>query len=86
LALAIDWWFCTCWKEPSRSWSYGSWIFNYLCNQCLSPLKLWVRTLFMARCTWYNILWYNFVTDLRQVSGFLRVLQVPPPIKLTTTI
>ena len=24
-------------------WSYGSWIYNYLCNQCLSPLKLWVR-------------------------------------------
>ena len=22
------------------SWSYGSWI--YLCNQCLSPLKMWV--------------------------------------------
>ena len=22
------------------SWSYGSWIYNYLCNQCLSPLKL----------------------------------------------
>ena len=21
-------------------WSYGSWIYNYLCNQCLSPLKL----------------------------------------------
>jgi len=21
-----------------RSWSYGSWIYNYLCNQCLSPL------------------------------------------------
>jgi len=20
------------------SWSYGSWIYNYLCNQCLSPL------------------------------------------------
>jgi hypothetical protein len=19
---------------------YGSWIYNYLCNQCLSPLKL----------------------------------------------
>ena len=27
----------------SWSWSYGSWIYNYLCNQCLSPLKLWVR-------------------------------------------
>ena len=26
------------------SWSYGSWIYNYLCNQCLLPLKLWVRT------------------------------------------
>ena len=25
------------------SWSYGSWIYNYLCNQFLSPLKLWVR-------------------------------------------
>ena len=23
---------------PSWSWSYGSWIYNYLCNQCLSPL------------------------------------------------
>jgi len=22
------------------------WIYNYLCNQCLSPLKLWVRTPF----------------------------------------
>ena len=22
-------------------WSYGSWIYNYLCNQRLSPLKLW---------------------------------------------
>ena len=22
------------------SWSYGSWIYSYLCNQCLSPLKL----------------------------------------------
>ena len=21
----------------------GNWIYNYLCNQCLSPLKLWVR-------------------------------------------
>jgi hypothetical protein len=38
------------------SWSYGSWINNYLCNQCLSPLKLWVRTPFMARCTRYNII------------------------------
>ena len=27
-----------------------------------------------------------FVSDLRQVGGFLRVLRIPPPIKLTATI
>ena len=27
-------------------WLYGSWIYN-----CLSPLKLWVRNPFIARCT-----------------------------------
>ena len=31
-------------KGPSWSWSYGCWIYNYLCNQCLLPLKLWVWT------------------------------------------
>jgi len=44
-------------KGLSWPWSYGNWIYNYLCNQFLSPLKLWVRTLFMARCTRYNIMW-----------------------------
>jgi len=39
------------------SWSYGSWIYNYLCNRCLSPLKLWVWIPLMARCTRYNIMW-----------------------------
>ena len=33
------------------SWSYGSWIYNYLCNQCLSPLMLLVRISNRARCT-----------------------------------
>ena len=32
---------------------YGSWIYNYLCNWCLSPLKS-VRIQLMARCTHYN--------------------------------
>ena len=41
----------------SWSWSHGRWIYNYLYNQCLSPLKLWVRTPLMARCTRYNIMW-----------------------------
>jgi hypothetical protein len=50
----------SCWSvllEWSRS--YGSWIYNYLCNQCLSPLKLRVWTTFMAGSTWYNIMWYS---------------------------
>ena len=33
------------------SWSHGSWIYNYLCNQHLLPLKLWVPIPFTARCT-----------------------------------
>ena len=33
------------------SWSHGSWIYSYLCNQCLSLHTLWVRILIMARCT-----------------------------------
>ena len=28
----------------------------------------------------------KFVSDLRQINGFLRVFQFPPPIKLTATI
>jgi hypothetical protein len=48
---------CSEWGPSwSWSWSYGSWIYNYLYNQYLSPLKLWVRILLMARCTWYNII------------------------------
>ena len=42
---------CTCYQGtykwfmgPSWSWSCSSWIYRYLCNQCLSPWKLWVQT------------------------------------------
>jgi hypothetical protein len=38
-------------QGPSWSWLYGSWINNYLCNQCLSPLQLWVWT-----CSWWGVL------------------------------
>ena len=33
----------------------------------------------------YNIV-MTFVSDLRQVGGFLLILRFPPPIKLTATI
>jgi len=94
-------------EGPSWSWSYGSWIINYLCNQCLSPLMLWVRISIMSDVQHYVIkfvsdlrllvvlcnqclsslmLWVRisirarcttckFVSDLRQVSSFLRVLR-----------
>ena len=44
-----------------------------------------VRTSLMARCTRYNIM-IKFVSDMRQVGGFLRVLQFHPPITLNDTI
>jgi hypothetical protein len=39
-----------------------------------------------ARCTQIPHYVIKFVSDLRLVSGFLRVLWFPPPIKLTATI
>jgi hypothetical protein len=54
-------WYETIWKYLKMqivfdivltwSWSLGSWIYNNLCNQCLSPLMLWVRISIRARCT-----------------------------------
>ena len=41
---------------PSWSWFHGNWIYNYLCNQCILPLTLWVRIPLMARWTRYNIM------------------------------
>ena len=38
-------------KGPLWPWTYGSWFYNYLCNQCLSPLMLWVWISIRARCT-----------------------------------
>ena len=43
-------------KFRGLSWSYGS-FYNYLWNQCLSPLKLCIQISFMARCIQYNSMW-----------------------------
>ena len=60
-------------------------ITNYLCNQCLSPLTLRVQTVCGEV---YSVKHYviKFVSDLRQVGGFIRILRFPPTIKLTATI
>jgi hypothetical protein len=51
-------------QGPSWSWSYGSWICNYLYNQYLSPLNVWVQILLMARCsTVYSIKHRTLLSD-----------------------
>jgi hypothetical protein len=55
----------------SWPWSDGSWIYNYLCNQYLSPLMLWVRISIRARCT---ILCEKICQWLVTGRGFLWVL------------
>jgi hypothetical protein len=70
---------CTSPHTESYNSSYSSWIYDYLCNQCLSPITLWVRiplrrgvldtTLCDKVCQWITTV------------GFLRVLRFPPLIK-----
>jgi hypothetical protein len=61
-------------QGPSRSWSYGSWIYNYLCNQCLSPLRLWVRGILDATlcdkvCQWLVTgRWFSQVTPVSSTN------------------
>ena len=38
-------------EELAWPWSYDSWTYNYLCNQWLSPLMLWVLIPIVVRCT-----------------------------------
>ena len=56
---------------------------TYLCNQCLSPITFESRSGEVYSIQHYVI---KFVSDLRQVGEFLRVLRFPPPIKLTAMI
>jgi hypothetical protein len=76
-------------KNPGQlwSWSYCSWISNYLCNQCLSPLKVVSSNPVQAMCTRYSIMWYSLsVACGRSVvfigySGFLHCNIVESGIK-----
>ena len=58
-------------------------IYNYLCNQYLSPLmfepRSWRGVLDTTLCD-------TFVSDLRQIGDFLLVLRYPQSINLTTMI
>ena len=67
------------------SWSYDNWIYNYLCNQCLSPLTLWVQiphrrvlytTLCDKVCQWLAAgLWFSLgtlVSDIIEIIWMWR--------------
>ena len=67
-------------RGPSWSWSNGSWIYNNLCNQCLSPLTLWVRiplrrgvldtTLCDKDCQWLATgLWFSPVSSTNKTDS-----------------
>jgi hypothetical protein len=70
---------------PLWWWLYGSWIYNYIWNQCLSPLTLWVRLL-LRRGVLDTTLSDKVCQWLATGQWFFQVLRFPPPIKLTATI
>jgi hypothetical protein len=49
---------------PSCPWTYDRWIYNYLCNECLSPLMVWVQISIRARCA--PVLWLR--VDMVEVA------------------
>ena len=59
--------------------------YNYLCKQCLSPLKLQVWILFLARCTRCNFMWYSLSVTCGRSLVFSPGTPVTSTIKLTTT-
>jgi len=63
----------------SWPWSYGSWIYNYQFNQCLSPMMLWVRISIRARCTTLcDKVCQWLVTGRWFSTGFLHQSNWPP--------
>ena len=52
-------------RGPLWPWSYGSCIYNYLRNHCLSPLMLWIQISIRASCTINK--GNNKITDLRTI-------------------
>ena len=75
-----------CFQGSSWSGFYGSWINNYLCKSV--PITTKVMSSKPVHGEVYSIQHYaiKFVSDLRQIGGFLRLLRFPQPIKLTSTI
>jgi len=72
-------WYLLVWG-PSWPWSYGSWIYNYL---CISAYHHWCCE-FKSRSgrgVQHYVIKFVSYLNFRQVCGFLLVLRFPPPIK-----
>jgi hypothetical protein len=63
-------------KGLSWPWLYGSWIYNYLCNQCLSTLMLWVRMSIRVR-------WTTLCDKVCQWLATGRWFSLDPPVSTT---
>ena len=63
-------------------------VVGFTTTYAISAITTKVVSLNPAHVEVYSIQHYviKFVSDLRQVAGFLQVLRFPPPIKLTPTI
>ena len=68
------------------AWSHGSWIYNYLCNQYLSPLTLWIQIEFMAGVYLIQHYMIKFISDLHHIGNFLWGFRLALSIKMTATI
>jgi hypothetical protein len=70
-------------QGPSWPWSYGNWIYTYVCNQYVSPLTRLVRILTRAWCT-------TLCDKVCQLPAIGQWFSPGPPvssnIKLTATI
>jgi hypothetical protein len=63
----------TVWKKE-KTW-YGSWIYNYPCNPCLSPLTLWFDTTlcdkvcqWLATGQWFSPVYSTNKTDYHDIT------------------
>jgi hypothetical protein len=64
-------------EGPPWLWLYGSWIYNYICNQWLSPLTLWVRIPLKRGVLDTTLSDTVFVSDFRSVAFVLWIVVCP---------
>ena len=72
--------------EPSRLWSYGSWINNLPMQSVPITTEVLSSNPVNGEVFWMQHYVIMFFSTFQQFGWFLQVLQCPPPIKLTITV